>query len=272
MPRPTWRLQRPSTSRRPRHLVARFKKIDHGERLELTGHLDELRSRILVSLAAVGVALGLCFWQNHLILDVVNVPLGGKELITLGVTEPFTTTLMLSMYTALLIALPVVLYQMYAFVLPAFSRNEKKVALPLMLMAPLLFVGGAAFAYFVVVPAALQFLLHFNADQFQTQLRAREYYSFLSLTMISCGVVFQVPVGVLALTRLGITDAAGLRKKRRYAWLGCAVVAAALPGVDPITMLFEMVPLVLLYELSIVLAAVFGGDLARDPDVTPTAP
>jgi sec-independent protein translocase protein TatC len=160
----------------------------------------------------------------------------------------------------------------YAFVLPAFNRSEKKVALPLMLMVPVLFVAGAAFAYLVVVPAALQFLLHFNADQFQTQLRAKEYYSFLTLTMLALGFVFQVPVGILALTRLGITSADGLREKRRYAYLGCALVAAALPGVDPVTMLFEMVPLVVLYELSIVLAAVFGGDMARDPDVTPSAP
>jgi sec-independent protein translocase protein TatC len=248
------------------------RKVDHGQRIELTGHLEELRTRIFVSLAAFGVALGLCFWQNHLILSVVNIPLGGKQLITLGVTEPFTTTLTLSMYAGILLALPVVLYQVYAFVLPAFSPGERRFALPLMLMVPVLFVGGAAFAFFVVIPAALQFLLHFNADQFQTQLRAKEYYSFMSLTMIGCGIVFQVPVGVLALTRLGVVDAALLRAKRRYAWLGCAVVAAALPGVDPVTMLFEMVPLVLLFELSIVLAALFGGDRVGDVDATPSAP
>jgi sec-independent protein translocase protein TatC len=247
--------------------MARIKKVQHGERVDLTGHLDELRTRVLVSVAAFGVALGLCFWQNHLVLSIVNIPLAGKELITLSPTEPFTTTLTLSMYAGILLALPVVLYQAYAFVLPAFNRSEKKVALPLMLMSPVLFVAGAAFAYFVVVPAALQFLLHFNADQVSTQLRAKEYYSFLSLTMIGCGVVFQVPVGVLALTRLGITDAAGLRKKRRYAWLGCAVVAAALPGVDPVTMLFEMVPLVALYELSILLASAFGVSSLREPEV-----
>lgn len=252
--------------------MARIKKIDHGERVELVGHLDELRTRVVVSIAAFGVALGLSFWQNHLILSVVNTPLNGKRLITLGVAEPFTTTLTLSAYAGILLALPVVLYQVYAFVLPAFNKSEKKVALPLMLMIPVLFVGGAAFAFFVVVPAALQFLLHFNADQFSTQLRAKEYYSFLSLTMIACGAVFQVPVGILALVRLGITSAAQLREKRRYAWLGCAVVAAALPGVDPVSMLLEMVPLVALYEISIVLAGVFGGDLARDADVTPSAP
>jgi sec-independent protein translocase protein TatC len=252
--------------------MARIKKIDHGERVELVGHLDELRTRVVVSIAAFAVALGLCFWQNHLILEIVNLPLDGKQLLTLGVAEPFTTTLTLSAYAGFLLALPVVLYQVYAFVLPAFNRSEKKVALPLMLMVPVLFVAGAAFAYFVVVPAALQFLLHFNEDQFQTQLRAKEYYSFLTMTMLALGFVFQVPVGILALTRLGITSADGLREKRRYAYLGCALIAAALPGVDPVTMLFEMVPLVVLYELSIVLAALFGGDLARDPDVTPSAP
>src|SRR3954466_1060212 len=195
--------------------MPRLKKVWHGERVALTGHLEELRTRVLVSVAAFGVALGLCFWQNHLILAAVNVPLDGKELLTLGVAEPFTTTLALSAYAALLLALPIVLYQAYAFVLPAFSRGERRLALPLMLMVPVLFVAGAAFAFFVVVPAALQFLLHFNADQFQTQLRAKEYYSFLSLTMIGCGVVFQVPVGVLALTRLGVTDAGGLRARWR---------------------------------------------------------
>jgi sec-independent protein translocase protein TatC len=250
--------------------VPRVKRVAHGERVELTGHLEELRTRVFVSLAAFGVALGLCFWQNGLILSAVNVPLDGKELITLGVAEPFTTTLTLAAYAGLLLALPVVLYQLYAFVLPAFNRTEKKVALPLMLMVPVLFVAGAAFAFFVVVPAALDFLLSFNADEFSTQLRAKEYYSFLALTMIGCGVVFQVPVGVLALTKLGVTDAAGLRAKRRYAWLGCAVVAALLPGVDPVTMLFEMVPLVALYELSILLAGLFGGARAPDVDVTPS--
>ena len=250
--------------------MARIKKVQHGERVDLSGHLDELRTRVLVSVAAFGVALGLCFWQNHLVLSIVNIPLKGKELITLSPTEPFTTTLTLSMYAGILLALPVVLYQLYAFILPAFNKGEKKVALPLMLMVPVLFVAGAAFAYFVVVPAALQFLLHFNADQFSTQLRAKEYYGFLSLTMIACGIVFQVPVGVLALTRLGITDAAGLRAKRRYAWLGCAVAAAALPGVDPVTMLFEMVPLVALYEISILLASLFSVDRAREPDASMT--
>jgi sec-independent protein translocase protein TatC len=233
--------------------------VNHEDRLTLIEHLDELRSRIVISIVAFCVALGLCFWQNHLLLRVVNHPIPGhKQPLTFGVAEPFTTTLMVSAYFAILIALPVVLYELYAFVLPAFSPSERKVALPLLLMVPFLFVAGAVFAYFVIIPAALKFLLHFNSDQFNTQLRARDYYSFVTLTLISAGVVFQLPVGVLGLVRVGVTTPEKLRKNRRYAFLGCAIVAAALPGVDPVSMLIEMVPLVLLYELSILLARAFG--------------
>jgi sec-independent protein translocase protein TatC len=118
----------------------------------------------------------------------------------------------------------------------------------------------------VVIPAALKFLLNFNAEQFNTQIRARDYYSFILLTMISAGAVFQVPVGILGLTRLGIVTPEKLRRNRRYAFLGCAVLAAVLPGVDPVSMLIEMVPLVLLYELSILLASVFGRSSAEAAD------
>jgi sec-independent protein translocase protein TatC len=237
------------------------------DRLTLVEHLDELRTRIVIAVFAFVVALALCFWQNHLLLDIINDPLPkGAKPITLSPTEPFTTTLTVSAYAALLIALPVVLYQLYAFILPAFSPTEKKVALPLLLMVPFLFVAGAVFAYFVVVPAALTFLLNFNDTQFNTQIRARDYYSFVLLTLVAAGIVFQVPVGVLGLTRLGIVTPAKLKHNRRYAYLGCAVMAALLPGVDPVSMLIEMVPLVLLYELSILLSVFFGRSSAEAAD------
>jgi len=160
----------------------------------------------------------------------------------------------------------VVLYELYAFVLPAFSPNERRVAFPLMMMVPFLFLGGAAFGYFLVVPAALKFLIHFNQHQFNIQLRARDYYSFFSMTLLACGICFQVPVVLLAMVRLGITSPDGLRKKRRIAIVVCAVVAAALPGVDPVSMILEMLPLVALYELSILLAAAFGRSSAEAPE------
>jgi sec-independent protein translocase protein TatC len=248
-------------------VLRKQRPIGHEDRLTLVEHLDELRTRIVIAVFAFVVALGLCFWQNHQLLKIINDPLPkGTKPITLSPTEPFTTTLTVSAYAALLIALPVILYQLYAFILPAFSPNEKKVALPLLLMVPVLFVAGAVFAYFVVVPAALTFLLNFNDHQFNTQIRARDYYSFVLLTLVAAGIVFQVPVGILGLTRLGILTPQKLKHNRRYAYLGCAVVAALLPGVDPVSMLIEMVPLVVLYELSILLSVAFGRSSAEGAD------
>ena len=239
-------------------MARRIRPVGHEDRLSLVDHLDELRTRIILSLVAFGVALALCFWQNHLILRIVNDPLNGRKPITLGVAEPFTTTFTLAAYAAILISLPVVLYQLYAFILPAFTPGERRVAMPLLLMVPFLFIGGVVFGYYVVLPAALKFLLHFNTDQFQVQIRARDYYSFVSMTLVACGLLFQIPVGILGLNRMGIVTPRQLRKNRRYAILVIAVVAMLLPGVDPVSMLIEMVPMIVLYELSILLAVAFG--------------
>jgi sec-independent protein translocase protein TatC len=241
-------------------VARRVKAVSHEDRLSLVEHLDELRARLIVCIVVFGVALALCFWQNHLLLDIAQGPLPDDrdQLITFGVTEPFTTTLTVSAYGALVLALPFVLWQLYAYVLPAFSHTERRVVLPILLLFPLLFIAGIAFAYFVVIPAALNFLLEFNDDQFNTQLRAREYYGFFAMTEIACGLMFQLPLVIIAVTRLGIVRIEQLTENRRYAYLVIAIVAAALPGVDPITMLIEMVPLLVLFELSILLARVLG--------------
>ncbi|HWC47720.1 MAG TPA: twin-arginine translocase subunit TatC [Solirubrobacterales bacterium] len=238
----------------------RVKAVSHEDRLTLVEHLDELRTRLIVCIGVLGVALALCFWQNHLLLEIAQGPLPANHdrLITFGVTEPFTTTLTVSAYAAIILSLPIVLWQLYAYILPAFSEAEKRVVLPILLLFPVLFVAGLAFAYFVVMPAALHFLLNFNDKQFNVQIRARDYYSFFSMTEIACGLVFQMPLAIIAVTRLGIVSVEQLSKNRRYAYLVISIVAAALPGVDPVSMLLEMVPLLALYELSIVLARVVG--------------
>jgi sec-independent protein translocase protein TatC len=241
-------------------MARRVKAVSHEDRLTLVEHLDELRARLIVCIVVFGVALALCFWQNHLLLEVAQGPLPDSrdELITFGVTEPFTTTLTVSAYGAIVLSLPIVLWQLYAYVLPAFSETERRVILPILLLFPILFLAGIAFAYFVVMPAALHFLLDFNDDQFNIQLRARDYYGFFSMTEIACGLIFQLPLAIIAVTRLGIVRIEQLTQNRRYAYLVIAIVAAALPGVDPVTMLIEMVPLLVLYELSILLARVLG--------------
>lgn len=240
--------------------MARMRPISHDDRLTLVEHLDELRTRIVVCIVVFGVALGLCFWQNHLLLEIASGPLPDDrdQLLTFGVTEPFTTTLTVSTYGALILSLPVLLYQAYAYLLPAFSDRERRVVLPILLLAPVLFLAGVAFAYFVVMPAATKFLLGFNDSQFNIQLRARDYYSFFSTTLLAGGIVFQLPLGILAVTRLGIVSVDQIAANRRYAYLAIAIAAAALPGVDPVSMLIEMVPLLLLFELSILIARAFG--------------
>jgi sec-independent protein translocase protein TatC len=238
----------------------RVRAVSHEDQLTLVEHLDELRHRLIVCLVVFAVALALCFWQNHLLLEIAQHPLpdGHKKLSTFGVTEPFTTTLTVSAYGAIILSAPFILWELYAYVLPAFSPSEKRVVLPILLLFPFLFVGGIAFGYFAVLPAALHFLLGFNNDQFYVQVRASDYYSFFSMTMLACGLVFQLPMAILAITRLGIVRIDQITKNRRYAYLIIAIIAAALPGVDPISMLIEMVPLLVLFELSILLARWFG--------------
>ena len=213
---------------------------------------------------AFSVAWALTAWQNHLVLDIVNAPLPNDiEPITLGPAEAFYTTLTNSAYAALLISLPVILYQLYAFLLPAFSPNEKRVAVPMMLMVPVLFIVGVLFCYFVVLTPAMHFLLNFNADEFNTQVRARDYYSFVTLLMLAMGIAFQIPVGILVACKLRITNPQQLRRGRRYAALVIVVLAALLPTIDPLSLILESIPMYLLYELSILLASAWGQPLGE---------
>jgi sec-independent protein translocase protein TatC len=244
--------------------VRRIRPISHEDRLSVVDHLDELRSRLIICAVAFCVAWAFTAWQNHLVLEIVNAPLpkgpNGNQIepITLGPAEAFYTTLTNAAYFALIISAPVILYELYAFILPAFSPTERRVATPLLVLVPILFITGVVFCYFVVLTPALDFLLNFNADEFNTQVRARDYYSFVTLLMLAMGIGFQIPVGVLAACKLGVTSAEKLRRSRRYAVVAIVILASLLPTLDPLTLVLEAIPLYLLYELSIVLAGRFG--------------
>jgi sec-independent protein translocase protein TatC len=279
-----------------------------------------------VSLLALAVAFGFCFWQNHSLLHLINAPLAhqtqqqvldghgplgatytvqrstrdvavqlkavvgllatergqqpavktalaragvsltrdvkrlsaaptGDKPVTLGIGEPFTTTITVSLIFALILSLPVILLQVYGFFMPAFDKRQRRRMLPVVLAIPGLFVAGVAFGYVIVLPAAVHFFQNFNSGQFNVLVQASQYYKFAATTLLAMGLLFQVPVVVLGITRAGILTPRQLRKNRRYAIAICAAVAALLPS-DAITMILETVPLYLLFELSLLLATI----------------
>ncbi len=173
--------------------------------------------------------------------------------ITIGVGEPFTVTLTVAAYFALVFTLPLLIYEAYAFVIPALNPNERRAATPLMIVAPVLFVSGAVFAYWIVLPPAVHFLQGYNHQQFDVLVQAKAYYSFQVITMLAIGLAFQLPLGLLGLHRMGFINGSTLTRHWRYATVGIAVIAAAMPGADPVTTGLETLPLVILFLASIVM-------------------
>lgn len=192
--------------------------------------------------------------------------------ITIGVGEPFTTTLMVAAYFALLFALPVLIYEGYAFVIPALDPHERRIALPLMVVAPALFLVGVAFAYFVVMPPAVHFLQGYNSENFDILVQAKTYYTFQIFTMLGIGLAFQLPIGLLGLQRMGVINGSTLTKNWRYATVIIAVIAAAMPGADPVTTGLEMLPLVILYLASIVMLKIADRRAAARAAAEPNPP
>jgi sec-independent protein translocase protein TatC len=307
--------------------VIALRAIGHQDRLTVVGHLDELRTRLIVSLVSIAVAFGVCFWQNHRLLKLINAPLAhqtqqqvrdgdgplgatytvargardvavqlravvgvldaqpqppaaraalrragaslerdvarlsapppGDRPVTLGIGEPFTTTVTVSLMFALILAAPVLLAQAWAFLMPALDPDQRRRLRPLLIAVPVLFAVGVGFGYAVVLPAAVHFFQNFNSGQFNVLVQASQYYKFAATTILAMGLLFQIPVAILALVRAGVVTPRQLRRHRRYAIAACVAVAALLPG-DAVTMALETVPLYVLFELSVLLAALAG--------------
>jgi sec-independent protein translocase protein TatC len=214
---------------------------------------------------SAGTRAALAPLGRKILRDVEKVPRNpqGDKPVTLTVGEPFTTTLTVAFYFALVISLPVILYELFGFLLPALKPNERRAAVPLLTAVPALFVVGVAFGYFVVLPAAVRFFVNFNASEFNVLIQAGQFYKFAATILLAMGLVFQVPVVILGATRLGLVTPRQLRRSRRYAIVACAAVAAFLPG-DFITLLLETLPLYLLFEVSILLAALVGRSRSAD--------
>jgi sec-independent protein translocase protein TatC len=248
------------------------RRLSHDEEATLVEHLDELRSRLIVSLVAVVLTFALTYAFHHRLLHWLNRPLPDRlhgKTITFGVAEPFITSFMVSFYAALLLALPVLLWQIWSFLAPAFADHVQRSIAALVGFATALAVAGIAFGYFIALPAAVHFLTNYDKNEFNIQVRARDYYSFVTTVLIAVAIVFEVPVFVLALVRLRVLTAAKLREHWRAGVVVMAALAVLLPGIDPVTTMVEMIPLVALYLASIVLAGIFERRWA--PEAEPEA-
>jgi sec-independent protein translocase protein TatC len=232
------------------------RRLSHGEEATLVEHLDELRSRLILSLFAIVPAFGVAYYFHEEVIDWLTGPLpDDKQLVTLGVTEPFTTSVMVSLIVAIALVLPVLLWQIWAFLAPAVAPHFERVALFFVALSTALFACGVVFMYYVVLPRALEFLTTYDDELYEIQIRASYYYNFVALLLLGGGIAFLLPIFVLALVRLRILTSARLRENRRIAFVILLVFAALLPTVDPVSLAFEIVPLMLLFELSIWISA-----------------
>jgi len=228
------------------------RRLSHGEEATLVEHLDELRSRIIVALVVIVPAFLLTFAFHERIMEWLSGPLpDDRDLITFGVTEPFTTSVKVSLVAALALVLPVLLWQAWAFLAPAVEPHFERVAFVFVVIATALFVCGVAFMYYVVLPLALDFLTSYDEELYDIQIRASYYYSFVAVVLLAGGLTFLMPVFLLALVRLRVVSANRLRRSRKIAFVLLLCFAILLPTVDPVSLAFEVVPLVLLYEASI---------------------
>lgn len=233
------------------------RRLSHGEEATLIEHLGELRTRIVVSLLAIVPAFLIAFaFHERLFRRLLDLLPEGTEVITLGVTEAFLTSVKVSFYAALAIALPILLYQAWAFLAPALDERSQRAIRIFVVLGTGLFLLGVAFAYFVILPKALDFLVTYDQDLYgEPQLRAAYYLSFVSVMMLATGAAFEMPIFILALVRLGVLTSAQLRRNRRIAIVLMVAFAILLPTVDPVSLALEVAPLLVLFELSIWLSA-----------------
>lgn len=243
-------------------LLPFIQRAEPDDRLTVVEHLSELRGRIIISALALIVAFAVAYTFNKTLIEILERPLPPDqkgELKTFSPTEPFFTILKVSFWAAVIASVPVWCYQLYAFIIPAVADQPRRIMLLVVAGVSSLFLAGVAFGYFVVLPVALSFLLDFGGDAFDTQLRAGEYFSFATTLLLGAGLIFEVPVAMLALARMGVATAQMYRKQWRVAIVAIAAIAAILPGGDPFSMFLLMIPQLILYQVGIWLAAAFGG-------------
>ncbi len=241
------------------------------EKLPLTSHLEELRKRLIISLVATGIGFCVCYGFSEQIFLLLSAPLiksmpEGSSFIFTGVTEAFFTYMKLALFAGVFVASPVIIYQTWAFVAPGLYDKERRSIMPFVFLAVIFFIGGTAFAYFIVFPSAFKFFLTYNTQYVKIMPSIGEYLSFSCIFLLSFGVVFEMPVFIICLARLGIITHNHLQKSRKMVIIGIFIAAAILtPTPDAVNQLLMAVPMLVLYELSIIAVRFF--EKKKEPQI-----
>ncbi len=245
--------------------------MESEEKIPFTGHMEELRKRLIVCFIAVGVGFLAAYGFKEQLFEILVRPLvlvmdEGDKLIFTGLPEAFFTYLKVSFLTGLMLASPVILYEFWMFVAPGLYDKERRLLVPILFLSSFFFIGGALFGYFFVFPYGFQFFLGFASEHIRPLPSMREYLGFSSKLLLAFGLVFELPLVITFLAKLGIVDVPFLKKNRKYAVLLFFVVAAIITPPDVVTQIMMAVPMMILYEISILGARMFGRKKEEAPE------
>ena len=245
--------------------------MDEQEKIPFTAHLEELRKRLIVCFIAVGIGFVLSYGFKEKLFQILTRPLisvmqTGDKLIFTGLPEAFFTYLKVALLSGIILATPVIFYQFWMFVAPGLYEKEKQHMIPIVFLSTFFFVGGSFFGYFIVFPYGFKFFLGFASEIIQPLPSMREYLSFASKLLLAFGLVFELPLIITFLARLGMVSVSFLKKNRKYALLLFFVGAAILTPPDVVTQVMMALPLIVLYEISIIGARIFGKKKYEEDD------
>ena len=245
--------------------------MDSQEKIPFTEHLEELRKRLIVCFIAVGVGFVISYGFKEKLFQILTCPLirvmqTGDKLIFTGLPEAFFTYLKVAFLSGIILAAPVIFYEFWMFVAPGLYDKEKRLMVPIVVLSTVFFVGGAFFGYFIVFPYGFKFFLGFASEIIRPLPSMREYLGFASKLLLAFGLVFELPLIITFLAKLGMVSVSFLKKNRKYALLLFFIGAAILTPPDVVTQIMMALPLILLYEVSIIGARVFGKKSAEEED------
>jgi len=237
--------------------------MDEEDKIPFTDHLEELRERIIKSFIAVAIGFVVCYGFKEKLFEIITLPLmsvmeKGDQLIFTGLPEAFFTYLKVAFLAGMILAGPVIIYQFWMFVAPGLYKNERRIMVPIVVLSTFFFIGGALFGYFIVFPWGFKFFLSFASESIKALPSMKEYLSFATKLLLAFGLVFELPIVITFLARLGLVTVPFLRQNRKYAVLLFFVGAAMITPPDVVTQIMMAFPLMLLYEISIWGAIMFG--------------